>query len=604
MTRQSRSWVVAVLGILGCAQVCTSQVPPVAKRRVLIHDSYTRSPTDSLEWTVFVPSVDSRVIYVSTTDGNDANSGLSPAQPKRTIAAAYQLVRDGFPDWVLLKRGNVWSESFQDWQKGGRGANEMMVIGSYGVGARPVLNTGSGKGFFSDANAAPRAHLALTDMCFLSDRPGATSPESGITFLNQWSDVLIENCKVEGYASNIVIQEAPLRPANIRVRRCVVVDAHLADAAHSQGIFAGGIDGLLIEECVFDYNGWRRGVPGAQADIFNHNMYLHESGTNFVTRGNISARGSATGILQRSGGTCENNLLLMNPTGVFLGISEVAGSVTRNALRNNVVLDARDIDSDTPRGLGIWLGGTRHTEVYGNIVAHQRTGSQNVNAFNLESSLLSVAVYRNIVYDWTGAPDINGLAVALDMSDARGVQITDNQFQQVNGGFLVELSGQAGADLGSIFGRNHYFTSNAPPHQFYYATDYPLWVQTSDEPWSSFGRTAFPDPNRTIETYMASLGLTPTIDEFLARTRLQERTSWDTRFTAAAVNAYIQQGFGVAARQCRADFNEDGQVNILDLFAFQTAFSLGDPRADVNLDGVLNSADFVIFQNTVVAGCP
>src|SRR5690606_36580387 len=58
-------------------------------------------------WTILTPCADSRVVYVSSSQGNDAFDGLSEATPKRTIAAGYALLRDGYPDWLLLKSGDV-----------------------------------------------------------------------------------------------------------------------------------------------------------------------------------------------------------------------------------------------------------------------------------------------------------------------------------------------------------------------------------------------------------------------------------------------------------------------------------------------------------------
>ena len=57
-------------------------------------------------WTNLAPSSDSRIIYVSSVLGADTNSGLSEASPKRTLAAAVSLLRDGYPDWLLLRRGD------------------------------------------------------------------------------------------------------------------------------------------------------------------------------------------------------------------------------------------------------------------------------------------------------------------------------------------------------------------------------------------------------------------------------------------------------------------------------------------------------------------
>lgn len=55
---------------------------------------------------------------------------------------------------------------------------------------------------------------------------------------------------------------------------------------------------------------------------------------------------------------------------------------------------------------------------------------------------------------------------------------------------------------------------------------------------------------------------------------------------------------------CLADFDEDGELTVLDFVAFQLAFIAGDPKADFNADGVHNILDFVEFQLAFVAGCP
>jgi hypothetical protein len=55
---------------------------------------------------------------------------------------------------------------------------------------------------------------------------------------------------------------------------------------------------------------------------------------------------------------------------------------------------------------------------------------------------------------------------------------------------------------------------------------------------------------------------------------------------------------------CPADFNADGNLDILDFVAFQSLFLAQDPAADCNADGALNILDFVCFQQLFQAGCP
>jgi len=54
---------------------------------------------------------------------------------------------------------------------------------------------------------------------------------------------------------------------------------------------------------------------------------------------------------------------------------------------------------------------------------------------------------------------------------------------------------------------------------------------------------------------------------------------------------------------CPGDFNNDGQVNTLDVLAFLNAWSAGDPSADFNADGTVNTLDVLAFLNAWSAGC-
>src|SRR4051812_27504320 len=92
-------------------------IDPLEQRRL-----YAVS-TDAAGWTVVTAAADTRAIYVSNSGGNDANTGLSQSAPIKTLAKAQSLVRDGYADWVLLKRGDTF-ESFGEWRKRGRSAQE------------------------------------------------------------------------------------------------------------------------------------------------------------------------------------------------------------------------------------------------------------------------------------------------------------------------------------------------------------------------------------------------------------------------------------------------------------------------------------------------
>ena len=87
--------------------------------------------TDDQGWTVFGRSADTRIVYVSNSAGNDANDGLSESAPVKTIAKAKTLLRNGAPDWMLLKRGDTWSENLTGWSRSGRSTSRPSIAGTW-----------------------------------------------------------------------------------------------------------------------------------------------------------------------------------------------------------------------------------------------------------------------------------------------------------------------------------------------------------------------------------------------------------------------------------------------------------------------------------------
>ena len=104
---------------------------------------------DAEGWTTLSPSADSRIIYVHASGGNDATGmvytatdaavGSDPTQPVgtiqafATIAAAKAHLRKGWPDWILLARGETWQENLDLGSRPiGRSPAERLVASAYG----------------------------------------------------------------------------------------------------------------------------------------------------------------------------------------------------------------------------------------------------------------------------------------------------------------------------------------------------------------------------------------------------------------------------------------------------------------------------------------
>ncbi len=69
---------------------------------------------------------------------------------------------------------------------------------------------------------------------------------------------------------------------------------------------------------------------------------------------------------------------------------------------------------------------------------------------------------------------------------------------------------------------------------------------------SVVGARSYVDPDRTIETYLSSIGYATDMDSFAAEARKQSKFHWREELTAITINAYIREGFCLQGNdQCR-----------------------------------------------------
>ncbi len=324
-----------------------------------------------------------------------------------------------------------------------------------------------------------------------------------------------------------------------------------------------------------------RSTPGTAANIFSRTAYLS---TGFVTaRGNIDIDGASGGFQHRHGGVSSGNLVVRAPLAITFGHDQNGdGVVVRGRIESNVVLGGRDIGRG-PRAFGISLSGNRVLLHHGtpglivpavgvvvrdNIVAHNVEGSGSAFAYSLGNYLKDVVVENNIAYDWVASP------LSLQPGEiARGTTfrknpdpvnpadgfvlntvVRNNYFTQTYLGEVGSLQNATNIWPELLFSGNHYFTPR-PSNLWYSVVPSPNvpalnidpagWVERTGETGAYFSGLSYPDPDRTIERYMAALSLPPTIDEFSRRARLLSKANWDTRFTAREVVDYVREGYGL-----------------------------------------------------------
>lgn len=467
--------------------------------------------TDDDGWTEFEPSADSRVILVGFRDGDSPWAPADTYTPVDTVAEGIALLRDGYPDQLLLRRGDTFHETLGDnWMLSGRSESEKLVIGSYGDPSlpRPVLNTGTDRGF-SIYKDDPRKHIAIVGIEF---RPGERHKAEGIRIVSNGAhDIHLEDLKISGYTSGIELMgyDDNRRGSKAVIHRCTIIDN--AGRTHSQGIYSTQWDGLKITECVFDRNGWdwSRG-RNATATIFAHNIYLQPSVTGVYVGDNFIARAASHGLQARGGGYIWENVFWQNPIAILFGNE---GDPKKNeptvggGIRHNVITEAIDLNDQHRRRWGIQIQNGNGAGAEANILTSFKDGegipwdlSDHRNGHGINRN---VSIFNNITHD---AGDRFHLFDRTDRDSERHIRFTNNVYSGTSvGGYFLPVEGM-----------NAEGSRSAKPGEF--------------GDW-------------TLADYAADV-MQLDIDEFIDRLRDQRRGNWDARLHAPAIRAWFSGKFG------------------------------------------------------------
>lgn len=553
-------------------------------------------PVDERGWSVLRPSGDSRLIYVSN-EGDDATANpygpcaeevgkdpLKPApavKPYKTLAAAVRQMRAGHPDWLLLRRGDAWEEPVGRLPSG-RGRGEPAVLCGYGdKPQRPVIKLQQRDGFGFDmkrgfhdvavVSVGVYAHTRDPQHPDFGKAPNKSGAGSAFFFFLGESSafgerLLIEDCCFR-YCGCYFTSRGTVR--DIVFRRNLVL-GNYSENSHAQGCWGSRMS-MLMEENIFDHNGWLkqgRGntQEGGTATMFNHNTYFcdcHE----VVFRGNMFLRASSIGNKWTANSgpasarnlVMDNNLYVEGEIGFSIGGNETGLLRFKNVrVTNNVLLDVGR-GRPTLRNLGWyleildWDGGL----VANNLFLHQASPEiTNVYAIHVASASAKgkyqgegvhcrdVTIRDNVIHGLIS----NAAAILVSQGQLmQNVRILENavQFPGLKTR-MVRINGQQG---GVSFAGNSYDTDVAPGEWFEIdrqSLDFDAWIKQTGEKAAKREKRKFPDSDRNIETYMTHLHKKPTFNAFIDEVRQQSKTNWREEFTAAAVNAWIREGFGVS----------------------------------------------------------
>ncbi len=506
--------------------------------------------TGQITWTTFTPSADTRMVYVSSSTGNDSNNGLDASHPVATLAKGYSLLRDGYPDWLQLKAGDTWSNQSLSWRVSGRSTAAPMLISSYGTGARPTISE-SGNDQALAFYGATTSHIALSGIDFVGQGAGY-----GIHIYTPGTDYLVENCVIEGFNDNIVAEPdttlSQVGPSNVRIRGSQILDAYNASGPKSQGLFAADVDGMVLEYNVLDHNGWKTGVQ--TPDIYSHNAYLDDM-THLTIRSNVFSNASSFGLLVRSENApsatqhvlIEDNLFVGDGNGMSIGARTGYGTwLTYGAvdvtIRNNVLTEIGRALGGTDQSYGIDLGSINGGLITNNLLFNKpNAGTSFGIRLVADTPSQNVTISGNVIYNWN-----NGF-IEMGTGPLTNIVVTANVLQDnLYGSALQVTDGAINSQV--KYSNNRYF-SNAAASRWFLANNgslsYTNWISASRETGAVQGRYVFSDASRTVESYSALIGGSNTVSSLLAAERSQSKVTWRSELAAESIISYLDQGFGI-----------------------------------------------------------
>ena len=480
-------------------------------------------------FTHFTKSADTRVIYVSSSTGNDKNNGLSQNAAVKTLAHAESLMRDGEPDWLLLKAGDTFNTGFAPWKTSGRNAQEMQVIGTYGSGARPIIDSGVTEGFVTFGGTGhPINDVAITGLNFVANtyngKNGSFST-TGIRLTRQGTNWLIENCRIDGYKDDITLDADGTGISNFTLRRSEVLDSYVASSkvgnGESQGIYIGqSTTNAVIEQNVIDHDGWKAGVAGANATEFNHDIYVHAGASNTTIDGNIISQASLCGVVLRSTGTVENNVIIRCPVGIQ---ADASGTIS-----GNVILDGTDLEGTSGGATGIEVEGS-NINITNNTIAHELSSAKyHVTGIRIDSGVKNATISGNLIYDWQQSINNDGTSnITIKNNVLQDTDTTAPLLAQVPAAntsqyhYSGNIYGTPRSDVNQLDNKNVTLSS---------------WISATKETGAK---------SEILRYANAKIDVASSFTTWINSERSQTQASWNSSLAASSVISLIDSGFKI-----------------------------------------------------------
>lgn len=569
----------------------------------------------------------SRLIYVSSSTGNDTTGDGTQATPYATVSKGVTKLRDGKPDQLLFLSTDTWTLG----SSGDQGFDYLLVngvtptvvgspggldptgvvgstctgpmlISAYGpTSSRPLFLCDSGLsdqiviGSLNGHSGGDNIVVKGLDFYAYKRDPNnvaysfaeAITPLLCMRWLNSFTFVLIEDVHTRYFVNN-QFEIATLTPGNLCLNRNVVTDHYnpgnngAADNGHSQGFFVTNNTDqtklvLTLIGNVLDRNGW---CP----DLLVPYSCTANSGTNTFTASTTPKFGNGQILAPATtanGFTAWSQYFVINLSGNSFQLSLTAGgspvsftgsaaqsfqwaSISGNIRNRNAYLDClvnatgnifarSSCEGAQFRSGGNVLNNSAINNAIGFTVGHNGDGFP---------AITSATAQFNVVFESgdcedpiNGSQTINGRryipeagGISIENANTSGIFVDSNIVTHVlstatttnQGGVIIDTTCtgvKATNNIGYVW---------ANPIKDMGASSVLTPANVQDATGSNSGGPPEPfitGPSRTVETYAALQGLSPTIDAFMTEARKQAQNNWRPAYTAAVLNNYVRAGF-------------------------------------------------------------
>lgn len=470
-------------------------------------------------------SSDSNVIYVSSSEGNDSNDGLSPQTSKKTLSEGYALLRAGYPDWLLLKRGDVWENEYLGnsegiWEKSGRSVLEPMVVGSYGyLVQRPVLKIGNDTGWKDGVEEIN--YLSINGIRFYSHTRDKTSPEylsseggKAIDRTSKGDFFLLQDNRFDYAGVYLDIVSGELN--NLTMRANSVYNNYPISDEYSYGLFISGIINSRISFGVLDNN-------GGDSDRGN-NVYITNKSANLTLDSLLISRGSV-GLRTDSPITrIVSNVFVENQIDLFQKLVSPGADSSGSSISQNIFIGKKREGPENSASIFLETINSSHELVITGNIFSDNSNSKTI-IFNGENGIIrNLNINENIIYNWKNQIEFRG----IPLENLFNISIKNNDFQanDYSGGkiFLFrDFEFQPSNNDSLTFSENRYNSISTPDSWFADLQgdfSYEGWVNKSGEINSQKVAVIYFDPDRTIERYSSEIvGREMNFTQFLSETK-------------------------------------------------------------------------------------